>query len=153
MNCPIDEDNISLSVLFHLYLKSQNQYYKHHFRDVDITLQQYPILLKLLNHGYVYQKDIGKDLHMDNAVLTRNLRKLEDNGYIRRIEDDENRRQNKISLTQKGINLAEEIRDVGIIREEQIIKNSKYSREELISLLLELLENSDEFNQKNICEV
>ncbi|MBO7719973.1 MAG: MarR family transcriptional regulator, partial [Methanosphaera sp.] len=87
MNCQIDKENMSLAFLFTMYLKFQNQYYKHYFKDVDVTIQQYPILLKLLNHGYVYQKDISRDLHIDNAFLTRNLRKLEDNGYIMRKED------------------------------------------------------------------
>ncbi|MDO5826105.1 MAG: MarR family transcriptional regulator, partial [Methanosphaera sp.] len=90
MYCPIDKKNISLSFLFLMYLKSQNQYYKQFFNDVDVSLQQFPILLKLVNQDYVYQKDISRDLHIDNALLTRNLRKLEDNGYIMRTEDNEN---------------------------------------------------------------
>ena len=153
MNCPIDKENLSLAFIFTMYLKSQNQYYKYYFKDVDVTIQHYPILLKLLNHGYVYQKDISRDLHIDNALLTRNLRKLEDNGYIMRKEDNDNRRQNKISLTPKGIELAEQIRDEGIKRDEQIIKNSGYSREDLLDLLMELLENSDDYNKEKICEV
>ncbi|RAP52209.1 MAG: hypothetical protein BZ133_01625 [Methanosphaera sp. SHI613] len=152
MNCPIDKENLSLTFLFTMYLKSQNQYYKHFFKDIEVTVQQYPILLKLLNHGYVYQKDISRDLHIDNALLTRNLRKLEDNGYIMRIEDNDNRRQNKISLTDKGIELANQIRDAGIKREEEIIKNSAYSRDELLDLLLELIENSDKYNKEKIIE-
>jgi DNA-binding MarR family transcriptional regulator len=152
MNCPIDKENLSLTFLFTMYLKSQNQYYKHFFKDIEVTVPQYPILLKLLNHGYVYQKDISRDLHIDNALLTRNLRKLEDNGYIMRIEDNDNRRQNKISLTDKGIELANQIRDAGIKREEEIIKNSAYSRDELLDLLLELIENSDKYNKEKIIE-
>ncbi|RAP54445.1 MAG: hypothetical protein BZ137_02105 [Methanosphaera sp. rholeuAM130] len=153
MYCPIDKKNISLSFLFLMYLKSQNQYYKQFFNDVDVSLQQFPILLRLVNQDYVYQKDISRDLHIDNALLTRNLRKLEDNGYIMRTEDNENRRQNKITLTEKGSKLAQQVRDEGIKREEDIIKNSKYSREELVDLLLELVEKSNEYNEKGICEV
>ena len=147
MNCPIDKENISLSFLFMLYLKYQNQYYKKYLNDTGVTIQQLPILLKLLNHDYIYQKDISKDLHIDNALLTRNLRKLEDNGYIIRLEDNDNRRQNKISLTIKGITLAKKIKNLGIEREEEIIKNSKYSREELINLFLELIENSKLYDE------
>lgn len=153
MNCPIDKENLSLSFLFMMYLKSQNQYYKYYFKDAEVSVQQYPILLKLLNHGYVYQKDISRDLHIDNALLTRSLRKLEDNGYIMRKEDNDNRRQNKISLTPNGIELSQQIRDEGIKRDEEIIKNSNYSREDLLNLLLELLENSDKYNQEKIFEV
>ena len=94
MKCPIDKENISLSFLFTLFLKSQNSYYKHYLKNEEINLQQIPILLKLLNHNYIYQKDIAIDLKIDNGLLTRNIRKLEDLGYVNREEDNENRRQN-----------------------------------------------------------
>lgn len=153
MNCPIDKENVSLSLLFMLFLKSQNIYYKKYLKDTGISLQQLPILLKLLNHDYIYQKDISKDLQIDNALLTRNIRKLEDNGYIIRIEDNDNRRQNKISLTEKGLNFTKTIRDEGMERENIIINNSKHTREELITLLLDLIETSNKLSENNINEV
>ena len=150
MKCPIDEDNLSLSFLFMMFLKSQNTYYKYILRDEEITLQQIPILLKLLNHEYIYQKDIATDLKMDNALVTRNIRKLEDLGYVNRQEDDENRRQNKISLTAKGRAFTKKIRDEGIKREDEIMKNTSISRKELIKIFLEILDYSKEFNDKNM---
>lgn len=146
MICPIDKENLSLTFLFMLFFKSQNSYYKHLLKDKNVTIQQIPILMKLSNHEYVYQKDISRDLRIDNALLTRSLRKLEDNNYIQRTEDDDNRRQNKISLTYEGKVLAKTLLDKGIEREEEIMKNSNFTREELIELLLQLLENSKEFN-------
>ena len=90
MKCPIDKENISLSFLFAIFLKSQNSYFKYYLKDTDINFQQIPILLKLLNHDYIYQKDIVSDLRMDNGLVTRNIRKLEDLGYVIRQEDNEN---------------------------------------------------------------
>ena len=150
MKCPIDKENISLSLLFMLFLKYQNTYYKYLLMDKEITIQQLPILLKILDHEYIYQKEIGADLKMDNGLVTRNIRKLEDLGYVNRIEDNENRRQNKISLTEKGRKFTVKLRDEGIEREENIIKNTSISREELIDIFLEILENSKEFNQENM---
>lgn len=150
MKCPIDKDNLTLSLLFMMYLKSQNSYYNAYLKDHNISAQQLPILFKLLDHGYVYQKDISKHLQIDNGQLTRILRKLEDNQYIKRIEDNDNRRQNKISLTDKGQKIAEELRDEGIKREEEIIRNSGYTREEIIDFTLKLIENSEKYNKENI---
>jgi len=150
MKCPIDEENVSLSFLFTLFLKSQNTYYKYYLKDQELSLQQIPILLKLLNHEYIYQKNIATDLKMDNGLVTRNIRKLEDLGYVNRQEDNENRRQNKISLTEKGKTFAKKIRNEGIKREEKIMKNTSISRGQLIKQLLEILENSKEFNYKNM---
>lgn len=148
MKCPIDEENISLSFLFTIFLKSQHQYYKHYLKDQEITIQQIPVLLKLLNHEYIYQKDIANDLKIDNGLLTRNIRKLEDQGYVTRKEDNENRRQNKISLTPKGRKFTTKIRDKGIQREEEIMKNTTITRQELIKIFLEIIDNSKEYNEK-----
>ena len=150
MKCPIDKENISLSLLFMLFLKYQNTYYKYLLMDKEITIQQLPILLKILDHEYIYQKEIGADLKMDNGLVTRNIRRLEDLGYVNRREDNENRRQNKISLTEKGRKFTVKLRDEGIEREENIIKNTSISREELIDIFLEILENSKEFNQETM---
>jgi DNA-binding MarR family transcriptional regulator len=148
MKCPIDKENISLSFLFMMFLKYQNKYYKQYLEKEDITLQQIPILLKILDHDYIYQKDIVNDLKMDNGLVTRNIRKLEDMGYVERKEDNLNRRQNIISLTTKGKDFTIKLRDEGIKREEEIMKNSNISRSELIEICIELLENSKEFNDK-----
>ncbi|MBE6487873.1 MAG: MarR family transcriptional regulator [Methanosphaera stadtmanae] len=150
MECPIDKDNLTLSLLFMMYLKSQNSYYGAYLKDHKLSVQSVPIFLKLLNHGYVYQKDISKHLQIDNGQLTRVLRKLEDNGYIKRTEDNDNRRQNKISLTPKGEEIAMDLRDEGVKREKEILKNSQITREEMIDFTLRLLENSQKYNQENI---
>ena len=147
MKCPIDEDNVSITTLFAIYIKSQNNYYKEFLQNDEITLLQIPILLKLLNHEYIYQKEISKALLLDNALLTRNLRKLEDSKYIERIEDNENRRQNKIKLTMKGYKLAIKIRNEAIKREEDLFKYLTISRKEFINIILELLEKSNNYNE------
>lgn len=149
MKCPIDEENISLSFLFAMFLKSQNTFYKNYLQQEEITIQQIPILLKLLNHEYIQQKQIATDLKIDNGLLTRNIRKLEDLGYVNRQEDNENRRQNKISLTDKGRQFTQKIREEGIKREEKIMSNTSISRKQLIEIILELLENSKIYNEKN----
>ena len=73
---------------------------------------------------------------------------MEDLGYVNREEDNENRRQNKISLTDKGRDFTIKLRKVGIKREEEIMKNVSITREELIDLFLEILNNSKEYNEE-----
>ena len=150
MNYPIDKENISLSALFSIYLKTQNNHYKHIIKNDNITLLQIPILLKLLNHEYIYQKEISKALLLDNALLTRYLRKLEDCNYILRIEDNENRRQNKIKLTPKGYKIAQKLRNEGIKREEELFKNINISRGEFINNTLDLIEESNKYNEEKL---
>jgi len=148
MQCPIDKENISLTFLCSLFLKSQNSFYKHYLEKEEINIQQIPILLKLLNHDYIYQKEIASDLHMDGGLVTRNIRKLEDLGYVNRQEDNENRRQNKISLTDKGRTFTKKLRDEGIKRENEILNYCSTSREEFIEIFLEIIESSNGYNKE-----
>ncbi len=150
MESPIDKENVSLTFLCTMFLKSQNSFYKQHIEDKEIHIQQIPILLKLLNHKYIYQKEIITDLKMDGGLVTRNIRKLEDLGYVRRQEDNENRRQNKISLTSKGRLFTKKLRDEGIRHENEILKNCSTSREEFIEIFLEIIESSKEYNKSNM---
>lgn len=152
MKYPIDEENVSLAYLFSLFLKSQTKYFNDILKEYDITIKQLPILFRLYNHDFVYQKEISTDLHIDNGLLTRNLRKLEDNGYIDRIEDDENRRQNKIKLSSTGEKLTRYMFDEEKRRDTEIMENSWISRNELVKILIDLLEKSEKFNDNNINE-
>ena len=105
------------------------------------------ILLILKNKEYVYQKEISEILNMDGGLLTRYIRKLEDHQYIERIEDDENRRQNKIRITKKGNELANLLKKEEREREEAIMEHSPISREELIDYLLKIIEISKEYDE------
>ena len=150
MNNSCLDGDLSISFLLKLYLKYQHVYFKRFVDDLDITVSHVPIIIMLHNHDYIYQKDLADVYKIDNAALTRLLRKLEDEGYIIREEDDENRRQNKIKLSQKGTQLASIIHDETLKRENEIMKGVSVSREELISILREVIDNSIKFNEENL---
>ncbi|WP_455644808.1 MarR family winged helix-turn-helix transcriptional regulator [Methanosphaera sp.] len=149
MNCHFDKDT-PISFLFLMFFKSHTNYFNNQLKKEEITMKHVPILMELNGRGFVHQKEIAKDLKMDNGLLTRNLRTLEDKQLIERVEDDENRRQNKIRLTQKGTKLIKKINEETLQRENEILKNSNCSREELYPILITLLEKSMEFNENNI---
>ncbi|WP_069593087.1 MarR family winged helix-turn-helix transcriptional regulator [Methanosphaera sp. WGK6] len=144
MNCHFDKYT-SVTFLFLMLFKSQLNYFNNQLKDKEIAMKDIPILMELNGRGFVHQKDIAKDLKMDNGLLTRNLRTLEDKQLIERVEDDKNRRQNKIRLTHDGTNLIRKINEGILQRENEILKNSNSSREEIYPFLITLLEKSIEF--------
>lgn len=52
---------------------------------------------------------MARYFHLDKGTIARTLKKMEDSGYITRIVDPENRRAFRISLTEKGYQIAPEI--------------------------------------------
>lgn len=143
-----DLENISIGFLFSLFLKKQKPLFNKVLKQNNITIAHTPPLIMLLKYDdFIYQKDIVKKLYIDNALATRYLRKLEEEGLIERQEDNENRRQNKIKLTTKGRKLAKDIYEKKIQYENQIIKDV-ISKDELIEILFKMIKNSEEINQK-----
>lgn len=143
-----DPENISIGFLFSLFLKNQKIYFNKLVKQNNITIAHIPLLIILLKYNdFIYQKDIVKKLYIDNALATRYLRKLEEEELIERQEDNENRRQNKIKLTNKGRKLAKDIYEKKIQYEKQIIKDV-IQKDEFIEILLKIIKNSDELNQK-----
>lgn len=143
-----DLENISIGFLFSLFLKNQKIYFNKLLKQNNITIAHTPLLMILLKYNdFIYQKDIVKKLYIDNALATRYLRKLEEEGLIQRQEDNENRRQNKIKLTTKGRKLAKSIYEEKIRYENQIIKDV-IQKDEFIETLFKIMRNSEEINQK-----
>ena len=141
-------ENISIGFLFSLFLKNQKIYFNKSLKQNNITIAHAPLLLMLLGYDdFIYQKDLVKKLYIDNALATRYLRKLEEEGLIERQEDNENRRQNKIKLTTKGRKLAKNIYREKIRYENQIIKDV-IQKDEFIEILFKIIKNSEEINEK-----
>ena len=69
---------------------------------------------------------------------------------ISRMQDEENRRRNKISLTDKGRDIVIQIQESVKEREEGIINNMPISLDELHDLLLKFIQESRKFNQEHI---
>ena len=59
-------------------------------------------------------KDIAKALNVDGAIITRNIKKLEDLNYVIKVKRDNDNRFFNLCLTDKGLdilNLINEYRD------------------------------------------
>lgn len=58
--------------------------------------------MNLLKNDNICQDELNQPLVLDKGAVARTLQKLEDEGYISRMQDEEKCRRNKISLTDKG---------------------------------------------------
>lgn len=72
-----------------------------------LTASSAPFLLEIGNNQGVNLKDITSKLCVDKALTTRTVRQLIEKGFVEDIS--ENRRSCKITLTQKGQDVVEEI--------------------------------------------
>lgn len=70
------------------------------------------ILYNLLQKDHITQKELADRCHFDTATLSRNIDKLQDMGFLLRENNPDCRRSVLISLTDKGVAEAEEVRKV-----------------------------------------
>ncbi|MBQ4645534.1 MAG: MarR family transcriptional regulator [Clostridia bacterium] len=72
------------------------------FREYGLGLGQPPILKFLSDHENVTQKEIAKHLNITQPAVAKALKKLEESGFIIRLENKKDTRCHKLKLTKKG---------------------------------------------------
>ena len=89
-------------------------YINRRLKDIGLTSGLYGILLCIYDDykSPKSQQDIAKRLNMNDGTIAKALRKLEDKNMIQRSPNPDNRRQNLISLTDTGLNIAEEFNNL-----------------------------------------
>ena len=149
----IDESNVKnlpTDVLFKVISRYSDIYINYMLKDTNLTRAQIPMLMKLLIDDNICQDELAKPLKLDRGAVTRTLSKLEDEGYITRTQDEENKRRNKISLTESGRKLATEMHNASKNRDKEILKDVPMEWSELNNILQKIAINSIKFNNQLI---
>jgi DNA-binding MarR family transcriptional regulator len=79
----------------------------------------------------ITQDDLAVHLHIDKGTVARALKKLEDNGFIYREINPQNRRRYLLFLTEKGRQIVPQIYDIDKEWEHSVCSNlsdTEYSR-------------------------
>ena len=80
-------------------------------RPYDLTLEQLHLIKALAAEGELSQQGLGATAHKSAGNMTRLLNRLEKKGLVRRRANPEDGRSSLVSLTTKGLDLAQEITD------------------------------------------
>jgi len=98
----LEDSEISIGQLVSMIHRTHMVYLNNRMKKLDISAGQFPFLMVLFNKEGITQDEIAADVHMDKGTVARALKKLEDNRYIYRAVDLNNRRKYIIYLTEKG---------------------------------------------------
>ncbi len=93
-------------------ISSYGSYYESNLNYNDLTLKEFSVLLRIRFQGVATQHDLVELFKVSGAYIAKLLRKFEDNGYIARKEDPENRRKKIVKLTDDGIKKTDELIEV-----------------------------------------
>ena len=134
---------------FPLYAAARNVtgLYTPHLRPLGLTYTQYITLLVLWEKDSISVSEIGNRLMLDNGTLSPMLKKMEQAGYIERNRSSEDDRVVIVTLTQKGRDLQEQVKDIPE-KVGRCIELSVEKAKQLHDLLRELLQNQKGQNQR-----
>ena len=132
----IDAKTLPIGKLITMISRGHTIYLNHHLEDYGINASQLHLLFEISHQKNINQEKIATRCNINKGAVARSIRKLEEKGLVTRQIDDANRRQNIISLTEKGeetltesINLLKnwemEVFDENIIEKELLQKALK----------------------------
>ncbi|MCF0147549.1 MAG: MarR family transcriptional regulator [Clostridium sp.] len=81
-------------------------------KEFDLTFGEQMTLLFLSKNDNVNQDTISKKFMIDKGMVAKTLNKLEEKAFIMREQNPYNKRENIISLTEKGASIIDNIRTV-----------------------------------------
>ncbi|WP_407376948.1 MarR family winged helix-turn-helix transcriptional regulator [Methanobrevibacter sp.] len=126
-----------------------NIYVNHNLEKFGINATQLYLLFEISNENPINQEKIASRCNINKGAVARSVKKLEDKGLVERQIDENNRRQNKVFLTEKGNEtLNETIKLFDTWEREVINKNQIIEKELLQKVLKEIVINTMELNAR-----
>ena len=105
--------------------------------EYGIGSGQFMFLLELYINDGKNQEEIAETLKIDKGTTARALKKLEEQGFVTRIKDENDKRSNKIYLNDKAKDVREGVLDVLNDWNKEITKSLTEEEEEMLKSLLE----------------
>lgn len=144
-----DPSTLPIGKLITMIARGQSIYMNHNLEDFGINATQLHLLYEISLQDSPNQESIASRCNINKGAVARSIKKLEDKGFVERTVDENNRRQNRVSLTQKGRKTLTEAYDVLNTWEDEVIRQKGYVDKEVLQLVLkEIAIKTMELNEK-----
>lgn len=104
---PFDSD-IPTSPMISILYREHAKYLNEKVKDENLSYGLQPILVKIYKEENIIQEELARAFNLNESTITRNLKKLEEKGFIERIP---NKRTKKIRVTENGAKVARKVMD------------------------------------------
>lgn len=144
----IDPSSLPVGKLIAMIARGHSIYINHHLEKYDINATQLYLLFEISNQGCLNQENIALRCNINKGAVARSIKKLEDKGMVIRKIDENNRRQNMVSLTEKGEETLNHSSKILRKWEDEVILDKGYVEKELLQKILkEIAIKTMELNQ------
>jgi len=81
------------------------QYVAERLKDCDIDVGQFFFLRYILKHQGISQEEIAGNLYLDKTTVSKGVNQLVKRGYIQKKTNPKDKRQNRLLITQKAVQM------------------------------------------------
>jgi len=107
------------------------------------------VLGYLRQHDHASKKDIADRFNIAMPTVTKTIERLENNGFVKTVSDEHDKRKKRVSLTAKGMQVEEELITFKKAYADQVFKNiSEEDLEHFEKVLLQIKANMLEFKNE-----
>ena len=132
----MDATEIPVGKLLYMIGKGYSVYVNRNLEEFGINTTQLHLLFEIAHESNINQEMIATRCNINKGAVARSIRKLEEKGLVKREIDENNRRQNRLSLTKGGEEIL--IKACGVLRnwEDSVILDDGYIKKELLQKVL-----------------
>ena len=132
----MDATQIPVGKLLYMIGKGYSVYVNRNLEEFGINTTQLHLLFEIAHESNINQEMIAARCNINKGAVARSIRKLEERGLVKREIDENNRRQNRLSLTKDGEDIL--IKACGVLRdwEDSVILDEGYIKKELLQKVL-----------------
>ena len=132
----MDATQIPVGKLLYMIGKGYSVYVNRNLEEFGINTTQLHLLFEIAHESNINQEMIATRCNINKRAVARSIRKLEEKGLVKREIDENNRRQNRLSLTKDGEDIL--IKACGVLRdwEDSVILDDGYIKKELLQKVL-----------------
>ena len=132
----MDATQIPVGKLLYMIGKGYSVYVNRNLEEFGINTTQLHLLFEIAHESNINQEMIATRCNINKGAVARSIRKLEERGLVKREIDENNRRQNRLSLTKDSEDIL--IKACGVLRdwEDSVILDDGYIKKELLQKVL-----------------
>ena len=132
----MDATQIPVGKLLYMIGKGYSVYVNRNLEEFGINTTQLHLLFEIAHESNINQEMIAARCNINKGAVARSIRKLEEKGLVKREIDENNRRQNRLSLTKDGEDIL--IKACGVLRdwEDSVNLVYVYIKKELLQKVL-----------------
>ncbi|MEZ7934587.1 MAG: MarR family transcriptional regulator [Sulfurospirillum sp.] len=143
-----DMDN-SLGFILNKTALLSKAHFNNYLKEYDISPEQWSLVFRVVERSGLTQKELSDSTYKDQANITRSIDRLEQKGFLKRIENPNDRRSFQLVPTQDAIALVERIIPLSQAFNAQLTQG--FSEEETKMLIALLNKVHHNLEGKSVC--